>query len=192
MKNLLLLVAVLFSISSFSQDIITLKNGDELKGKVIKVGVNAIEYKKDTTSPVYEIKKSEVFMIKYENGSKEVLSNLASLEPKKESLEDLAKRYNRKKRAGIGLTVTGGVLLLGGTSLFVSSLDMSVNSDTGWPFFYTGLSAMIASVPFLITGPIQLHKYAKLKRQWKEEKRSLSFAPTINLNTYGASMRLTF
>ncbi|MCX6198536.1 MAG: hypothetical protein NTY88_04850 [Bacteroidetes bacterium] len=180
MKKIFSLVTILFHISCFSQDIITLKNGDELKGKIIKVGTTEIEYRKDTASPVYAIKKSEVFMIKYENGSKEVVT---TMERKKETIEDLETRYKHKKGAGIGLTVTGGVLLLGGASLFIPSLNMSVNSDGGWGLFYTGLTAMIASVPFLITGPIQLHKAAKLKRQWKQENGSLSFAPNgIRLN----------
>lgn len=192
MKNLVLLVTFFSSLAVYSQDVITLKNADELIGKITRVGVNTVEYKKDSTGPVYEIKKSEIFMIKYENGLKEVMSNLATLSPPKESLDDLEMRFNRKKRAGIGLTVTGGLLLVGGTSLFVSSLGMSVNSDTGWPFFYGGLSGMIASVPFLITGPIQLGKFSRLKKQWKKEKLSLLITPEMNIHAYGASMRLTF
>lgn len=78
MRNLLLLAMTLVYFYGSSQDLIILKTGDEIKGKVIKVGVSEIEYKKETNSPVYAIKKSEVFIIKYENGSKDVFTNTES------------------------------------------------------------------------------------------------------------------
>ena len=58
----------------YSQDIITLRNGEEIQAKVIKVGNVEIEYKKfsNLNGPAYTIEKSTVFMIKYENGSKDV------------------------------------------------------------------------------------------------------------------------
>ena len=64
-KQILFLITTLLCLHAASQDVIVLKSGDELKGKVIKIGVSEIEYKKDTASPVYAIEKSKVFMIKY-------------------------------------------------------------------------------------------------------------------------------
>lgn len=57
-------------------DIILLKNLDEIKAKVIKIGQDEIEYKKcdNRTGPTYTIKKSEVFYIKYPNGTKEIIN----------------------------------------------------------------------------------------------------------------------
>jgi hypothetical protein len=58
----------------FAQDVITLKNGDEIKAKVQEVGLSDVKYKKydNLTGPLYTLLKSEIFMIKYENGDKDV------------------------------------------------------------------------------------------------------------------------
>jgi len=71
-------IAVL-SFSSMAQDIITLKNGDDIEVLVETVGEAEIEYKKwdNQTGPVYVIKKTDVFMIKYRNGSKDVFNTPA-------------------------------------------------------------------------------------------------------------------
>jgi hypothetical protein len=57
-----------------SQDEITFKSGDVLKAKITEVGTEEIVYKKfeNLTGPSYSVKKDQVFMIKYENGSKDV------------------------------------------------------------------------------------------------------------------------
>src|ERR1035437_5573859 len=73
-KLLVILNAVFASISSFSQDIITLKNGDEIKSKVIEITPDLVKYKNWTNQdgPTYSLTKAEIFMIKYQNGTKDV------------------------------------------------------------------------------------------------------------------------
>lgn len=64
-------------------DDIIIKNGDEIKAKVIEINSDEIKYKKcdNLNGPTYTLKKSEVFMIKYPNGSKDVITpNSASPE----------------------------------------------------------------------------------------------------------------
>lgn len=72
-KEILLLILMVFIVVfANAQDIITKTNGDEIEAKVQEVGSTEIKYKKISGSgPVYTIAKSEVFMIKYENGSKD-------------------------------------------------------------------------------------------------------------------------
>jgi len=76
---LLNLFIILFAISSdaFSQDIILLKTGDEIKATVSEIGIDVIKYKKfdNPEGPAYTLKKSEVFMIKYANGTKDVFNS---------------------------------------------------------------------------------------------------------------------
>jgi hypothetical protein len=76
MKSILLYF-LLISATLSAQDIITLKNGEEIKAKVTAVNPNDIQYRKfnDNDGPLYTKYKSEVFMIKYANGSKDVFSN---------------------------------------------------------------------------------------------------------------------
>jgi uncharacterized protein (TIGR02145 family) len=74
--SIISLLIIVFAIGSdaFAQDVIVLKNGDEIKAAVSLINTEAVTYKKfeNLTGPDYSIKKSEVFMIKYANGTKDV------------------------------------------------------------------------------------------------------------------------
>lgn len=75
MKSIFLFFLLITTALS-AQDIITLKNGEEIKAKVTAVNLGDIQYRKfnDADGPLYTKYKSEVFMIKYANGSKDVFS----------------------------------------------------------------------------------------------------------------------
>jgi hypothetical protein len=55
-------------------DLITLKNGEEISAKVLEITSIEVKYKKcdSPDGPLYVVRKSDVFMIKYANGTKEV------------------------------------------------------------------------------------------------------------------------
>lgn len=61
----------------FAQDIITKHNGEEIQVKVINVNDKEINYIKwsNMNGPTYTVPVSEVFMIKYENGEKDIFEN---------------------------------------------------------------------------------------------------------------------
>lgn len=67
-----------------AQDVILKKNGDEIKAVVKEVLDDAVKYNKfdNPTGPVYSIKKSDVFMITYKNGSKDVFKDSDNSESK--------------------------------------------------------------------------------------------------------------
>ena len=82
MHRLFLFLAV-FGIciaSAFAQDVITLKNAEEIQAIVQEIGEVEIKYKKfeNPNGPNYILKKSEIFTIKYENGSRDVFVNEVS------------------------------------------------------------------------------------------------------------------
>jgi hypothetical protein len=58
-----------------SCDNIVLRSGEEISGLVSEVGILEVKYKKcdNLSGPVYAIKKGDVFMIKYANGSKDIM-----------------------------------------------------------------------------------------------------------------------
>lgn len=60
-----------------SQDVIIKTNGEELLSKVIEIDGDKIKYKKheNPEGPIYSITKPEVFMIKYANGSKDIMAH---------------------------------------------------------------------------------------------------------------------
>jgi hypothetical protein len=78
LETSLLLFLIIYPVLSVQgQDIIVKKNGDEIKSKVEQVLDTEIKYRKaeNPSGPVYSVKKSEVFMIKYENGTRDVFEN---------------------------------------------------------------------------------------------------------------------
>lgn len=80
MKKLifLLTMCVVFNISA--QDIIVKRNGDELQCRILEVSKNEVKYKRWTNQdgPAFSEKKSNIFMIKYENGDKDVIAHSSS------------------------------------------------------------------------------------------------------------------
>lgn len=83
MKNKLSLIIAMFTIalSTTAQDLITKKNGEDIKAKVIEIGLNEVKFKRfdNLDGPLIIIAKSEVLIIRYENGGKEIFeeSNLS-------------------------------------------------------------------------------------------------------------------
>jgi hypothetical protein len=78
MKKIFLFLICIYSFSSvFAQDNIILKNGDEIKAKVLEVTITDVKYKKyeNQEGPIYTISKSDILMIKYENGQKDVFAD---------------------------------------------------------------------------------------------------------------------
>jgi len=73
-----ILLTLFISTISSAQDIIVTFKGEEIKSKVMEVSINEIKYKKfeNINGPLYGILKSSVLMIKFENGSKDVFSNI--------------------------------------------------------------------------------------------------------------------
>lgn len=74
MKKILLILSVLCSLSAMAQDVIVKQNGDEIQCKLIEVGTESIKYKRwsNQNGPTFVEERDDVFMIKYENGEKDV------------------------------------------------------------------------------------------------------------------------
>ena len=76
MKNLLFVFIVLLGFTSYAQDIITTKKGEDIKAKVLEITIQEVKYKKveNPDSPIYTLLKSDILMIRYENGSKDIFN----------------------------------------------------------------------------------------------------------------------
>jgi hypothetical protein len=84
MRKLIILLCILSGfLSAYSQDEITLRTGETLKAKIVEVGLQDITYKKaeNPAGPFYTLKKEKVFMIKYENGTKDVFEAAQQSDP---------------------------------------------------------------------------------------------------------------
>jgi len=84
MRNVFILLLALLSLNVFSQDYIILKSGDEIKAKVIEINEHDVDYKKysNINGPTYHLKKSEIFMIKYASGDKDIFNTQEQPKPK--------------------------------------------------------------------------------------------------------------
>ena len=84
-KLLSIAIAAIFAIPTFAQDIIILKNGSSVDGKVIEIDENSVRYKKQNNpdGPTYSVKKESVNEIRYKNGTKEILNQAKPTSPAK-------------------------------------------------------------------------------------------------------------
>lgn len=223
MSVVLMVVGTLICGVVSAQDVITLKTGEDLNVKVLKVGSAEIEYKKSDNpdGPSYTVQKSDVFMIKYQNGSKDVFNtttapatNSVATEPKidesvrvqaQQTYDANMKKFRRKLTAGIVCTAIGVPCLATGTAfIVVSQTAKSVDADiynTTTDYDAMGIAGgglLLAGTALTITGPILIGKSFKYRRLAKEAKAQLSLVPSITpanaiagMQT-GLAMRLTF
>ena len=70
-------ILLLTSISGWAQDIITLKSGEDVKAKILEVTPTEIKYKNfdNQQGPTFTTRKSDILMITYENGQREMISS---------------------------------------------------------------------------------------------------------------------
>lgn len=79
MKQIFVIMTMLLSASVlYAQDIITLRTGETINGKVSEVGITEVKYYKSSNlqGPVYVAAKTEVSQIVYQNGSTDVFATI--------------------------------------------------------------------------------------------------------------------
>jgi len=118
MKKTLLTFLFLATLTSsmFSQDIITKKSGDDIMSKILEVNQSEIRYKKydNITGPTFTILKSDVMMVRYENGTKDIFNEVSSPSSTSTQMEnpslkgrmDASKNYTGRNSGAIWTGVT--------------------------------------------------------------------------------------
>ena len=94
-KIILFLLTVLSANLSLAQDVITKKSGEDIKAKVLEVTTTEIKFKKSEMpdSPIFSLLKSDVLIVRYENGTKDIFNEL----PIKESPKVIVTEPKQKK-----------------------------------------------------------------------------------------------
>jgi len=153
MKKIFVFAVILFfstNYSLYSQDIILLKNGEEIKALVNEVSIDIIKYKKfeNPDGPLYTIEKKSVVMITYKNGYKDIFS---------EPVKEIKQEQNKPLYAEI-LTAKNGVVRKNGVVINKNDVKtlMENNSEalgqyssgmklisTGNIFAYAGLGVVL-------------------------------------------------
>ena len=80
MKNILLFILFICSSNIIkAQDTLSTRYGETILVKVIEVGTSEVKYKKldNLNGPVFSMLKSDLLMIKYQNGTSDDFSNEA-------------------------------------------------------------------------------------------------------------------
>lgn len=150
--SIITIVWLLHSLA-YSQDLIILKNGSEIKSKVTEVGLSEIRYKKfdNLDGPNIVITSTDVIMIRYENGTNHVItpqaaSNLNEVAPvDKKSTENQnpieyptvrEKKYQNTRKREPGLAILCSILLPGGGQYYNKEIGkgvaMTASSIAGW------------------------------------------------------------
>lgn len=150
MKKLLRsLVAVLFVAIAHTlsaQDVITLKTGEDINVKVLEVGSADVKYKKadNPDGPSYTVSKNDVFMIKYQNGSKDVFNTTTTTAPAPAAPSQTAAPANNnvdtKKEVEAGIRS------------YQSQQEYDKNMRLFRRKLGSGIACTAIGVPFLISG----------------------------------------
>jgi len=161
------LVAVAICLSSsvtmFSQDIIIKRNGDEIQAVVKEVGTDEVKYKRfdNPQGPNYTLRKSEIFMIRYENGSKDVFDTPTPKETQQQTIVSLrATPYERNVnfqqqhpvlRYTFGEQISSygsekSSSLAGFLSFLIPGVGQFYNGDVGGGFLFLGCNVLCNAV----------------------------------------------
>lgn len=216
MKTLFTLLSILVFTTAFSQDVIIMRDGEEINAQVLVIGNGKIAYKlfehKDTTTR--SVPQVDVFMIKYAGGAKQVFDEMKMpvdeaklrklLRPQQNDYEYYMERYKKKKTLGIVFTSVGAPALITGITLFSvgmsegkSGVSGSYNSELITP----GIMTSVGGFVFTLIGGINFAIMPNYKNKANEAKAYIGFEPSIQSitpagNVYGTTtglaMKITF
>ena len=191
-----------------AQDTITVKGGIEILAKVLEVGTSEVKYiRPGTTSPIYSLLKSEILVIKYENGGEDIF-NPQHGQTSMTFLATPSPAY--KYTFGNTINPVGGKKSAWGSgiaSFFIPGLGQFINGDVGGGLLFLGCNitcnvvlacteddsvALIAFISSLVVNVIRVTNAAviaqrvNVARGYKISKNStLKVEPTIlQANTF--------
>lgn len=136
-------------------DLMIKMNGDEVLGKVTEITLTEIKYKKcnNLDGPTISIRKNDVLLIKYANGTREIISKIDSSEKNDDDYIDRnAKKQTPVKKKTHGLAVTSYIVALSGLAV-------------AW--FIAGAVGIATGIVSLIFGIIALSKIKKQPEKYK-------------------------
>jgi len=144
MKNLLLII--LFACSSNfikAQDTLTMRSGENVIVKIIEVGSNEVKYKKieNLNGPIFATLKSDLYLIRYENGSKDDFSNIGKAANTQElytqGYNDALKYYKSYKVTGNSVLLASAFpmygFMFGGATAALTSLAEPSDENLDYP-----------------------------------------------------------
>ncbi len=165
-KVLLSAFMMLFLLASVkAQDLITTKDGKDIQAKILEVTNTEVKYKKfnNQDGPTFTMNKSEILIVRYQNGENEVFSNNSSqysstpyISTAKGPIQE-GMRYKEYKNlydhhlynAQIGDQYSPG--WSGVASFFIPGLGQAICGEWGRGLAYFGSSVLVSSVGGIVT-----------------------------------------
>ena len=135
-KNIIILCLTFFCYATYGQDTIIFRDASEIKVKVVDADGSEIKYRKyeNLNGPLYSVPRAEVFIIRYENGTKRIITGFdearntnntssAGSAPADSSKYEyiataakLSKKDLHSKKLYISPQILGGIALGGGSA----------------------------------------------------------------------------
>lgn len=108
-KHYLLILTMLLAVTAQAQDTIVLRNGDIKSVKVTEVSKYQVKYVlwDYQDGPVYVQENSDIFMVKYKNGTKELYDQYNNEQQQQQSNNQSTEYYGHLKRDGTRLYLDG-------------------------------------------------------------------------------------
>ena len=139
MKNIILFILFVCSSNIIkAQDTLSMRSGENILVKVIEVGTTEVKYKKldNLNGPIFSILKSDLLIIKYENGTsddfssikKTVENNIYLIDDSIQGKNDAQRFYNGYKTARNAVVATGYII-----PLLIPALTISIVTTTKVP-----------------------------------------------------------
>lgn len=148
MKKIYTIVLLtVLALSAAAQDTITFRNGDELRVKVTEVSDFQIKYKlwNNQNGPVYTKNVSDIFMVKYEGGHKDVFNQTQPAQQQSPA----ANNFNY----GSVMDVSRGELVLNGRELSDAEVK-GIFGQAGYETWATARKQRSAGRTWIIVGAI--------------------------------------
>jgi hypothetical protein len=154
MKKLVLSVALILSALNFclAQDLITKRSGEDVKAKILEINPGDIKFKnfENLDGPTVTILKSEILMVRYANGTKDIFSASRS--------NNTSQSFDHKTvfKLGSSVLLPTGILAYGakagvglnGSIIAPIATDINFVGDFGVGAFFAE-SSSIFSIPVL-------------------------------------------
>jgi hypothetical protein len=115
--SLTVLMTISTLTSCFSQDIITKKTAEDIQTKIIEITTSEVKYKKfdNLDGPTFTLLKSEILMIRYENGSKDIFTESQNLNKSDSDMRMKGKQdattFYKGKKSGAGWTAATTIVI---------------------------------------------------------------------------------
>jgi len=200
-------------LSSYGQDTMYMMNGDTMNVKVTEVTETEVRYKlqSNPNGPAYVIAKTKIFMVEYENGSKDVFARENASTPSpaiadpvmSQRRAELEALHRRKLGGGIAGVIIGslGTAVAGSAFAFSLASDLESSSRVEAATGAYGFGTMV-SIVVLWSGIEAIVKAGTIRRELNGlpvaitpallAPQGVASAGLVRQGVYGISLTYTF